>query len=330
MLARLTSSKLPLDRVLEVFERVAPSQWRSRAPNMRASVRAGRSLGSAFEAAGFDLPVDLRGILGAGERSGRLAASLQLAAQIAAQRAERGARIGNALAYPAFLAVTGLAAVGFLIFAVVPRFAALLADMGSEVPHTTAAILQSAIWLREHAAEMTLALALAGGTVLLVARHSSLKHWRDSLVLRLPLIGELVSRESSARAALILAAQLDASVPFVTALTAVRHATYNSELQRRVDEARELVLSGESPSGAIGAAQALSDTALTYVRVGENGGQLADMLRESAALDQAQVLTTIERVVRLLEPMMVLLIGGAVAVVASILLHAMYTLRASL
>jgi general secretion pathway protein F len=317
-LARLTGSKLPLDRALEVFERVAPHHWRSRAPGIRAALRAGRSLESAFDAAGVDIPVDLRGILTAGERSGRLAASLLLVGQIAGLRAERRTRIGNALAYPAFLTITGIAAVGFLILAVIPRFAALLAE------------LQAAIWLRAHATEMTLVLAFSAGAVLLLARHSLLKPWRDEWVLRLPLMGDLVARESSARASLVLAAQLDAGVPFVTALSAVRQTVDNSELQRRVDDARELVLRGVSPSSAISAAHALSDTAVTYVRVGENSGQLAEMLRESASLDQTRVLGTIERAVRLMEPTMVLLIGGAVALVASVLLHAMYTLRASL
>jgi type II secretory pathway component PulF len=329
-LARLTGSKLPLDRALEVFERVAPHHWRSRAPGIRAALRAGRSLASAFDAAGVDVPVDLRGILMAGERSGRLAASLLLASQIAGQRAERRTRIGNALAYPAFLTITGLAAVGFLILAVIPRFAALLAEMESTVPPTTATLLQAAIWLRTHTTELALGLASSACAVLLIARQPLLKPWRDEWVLRLPLTGDLVARESSARASLVLAAQLDAGVPFVTALSAVRQTVANAQLQRRVDDARALVLSGVSPSNAIAATHALSDTAVTYVRVGENSGQLAEMLRESASLDQTRVLRTIERTVRLMEPTMVLLIGGVVALVASVLLHAMYTLRASL
>lgn len=329
-LGRLTGSRLPLDRALEVFERAAPHRWRSRAPGIRAALRAGRSLDSAFESAGVDIPADLRGILTAGERSGRLAASLLLAGHIAGERADRRTRIGNALAYPAFLTVTGITAVSFLFLAVIPRFAALLTEMGSTVPPSTAAILQAATWIRAHATAISLVLTVSLGSVLLIARHPLLKPWRDALVLQLPLTGDLMARESSAHVSLVLAAQLDAGVPIVAALSAVRHTVANTELQRRVDQTRELVLGGASPSNAISAARALSDTAVTYVRVGESSGQLADMLRESASLDQTRVLATIERVVRLMEPTMVLFIGGAVAVVASVLLNAMYTLRASL
>jgi general secretion pathway protein F len=327
-LSRLASSRLPMDRLMEVYAQVAPATWQPAIPGMRAAIRSGRSLVGGFDDTGIVLPADVRGVIQAGEASGSLASGLRAAADLAARRNELRTNVANALAYPAFLAVVGAGAVGMLILIVIPRFATLFGDMGVPLPATTQGLLDASTWIRERGWALATVGGLATVSFAVALRLPASRQHVDQIILSLPIIGSITLREITSRICTTVSAQLSAGIPLASALRTAQLVVGNTALKARLERARASIVAGTSPARALSEERALTEVAISYIRAGESSGTLAEMLREAAGLEEARLRSSLNRLVRLLEPTMVLALGGAIALVAAALLQAMYTVRA--
>ena len=146
-------------------------------------------------------------------------------------------------------------------------------------------------------------------------------------LLSLPLVGPIRQSAAAGRYARALGALLESGVPIAIALRSAADATGDAAISVRVLRARERVIRGERLSAALGAEHASTATAIQLVRAGEESGRLAEMLTYSAGLEQERAERAVKSAVRLLEPAMILVFGGLVALVAAALLQAVYSVR---
>jgi general secretion pathway protein F len=327
MLADLLESGLALTRALATVEQLAPDGWRRSLPSVRDAVREGKGLAAALEAAPVEIPPVVLGVIQAGEAGSGLASAARRAAEIMEEEAATRSAIRGALAYPLVLAAAGVASVGLLVGVVIPRFAAILTDLGQVLPASTQLVLGAAAVARAGFIP-AFTLAAAGYVVWRrwVSTDSGRRRWHE-LLLHLPVIGAARRAAGVARACAALAALLDSGVPLATALVHAARAAADAALASRMFAARDAVVRGERVATALARHDALTPIALRLAHAGEESGRLATMIAHAARLEHERATRLVKGAVRLLEPMMILVFGGVTALIAAALLQAVYSVR---
>jgi type II secretory pathway component PulF len=327
VLADFLESGLPLARALSALEELAPPAWRDALPAVRESVRQGKSLAGAIGAAPVDFPAFVIGVVHAGEAGSGLASAVRRAAESMEEAATTRAAVRGALAYPIILATAGTASVALLVGAVLPRFAAILADLGQSLPPTTRLVLSVAALARDSFAPSAVAVALGAiGWRAWTATDAGLRQWH-AFLLETPVLGALRRTAATGRGCSALAGLLASGVPIAPALAHAARAMGDAALSARLLAAREAVVHGERLSRALAMTEAATPTAVRLARAGEESGRLAPMLAHAARLEREHALERTRGIVRLLEPGLILVFGAIVSVVAAALLQALYSVR---
>jgi len=327
ILGDLLESGLPVTRALQTFHDLAPRAWRAALPSITQSVREGKSLAAALSASPLEIPALVIGIAQAGEAGAGIGPAIRRAADLSEATAETRSAVRSALAYPAVVAVAGVAAIAVLITVVLPRFAKILADLGQALPPSTQLVLQIAALGR--AALVPSVVASVIGLALWrswVHTEPGRVQWHRAL-LAVPALGSLRRGVATARMAHSLAALLDSGVPIAMAMGHAARATGDAEMEARLTEARAKISGGQSLSQALDASGAASQTTIQLARAGEESGRLSSMLSHAARIEQKRVDQTVRTAVRMLEPILLLTFASVVALVAAALLQAIYSVR---
>jgi type II secretory pathway component PulF len=323
-LAAFVEAGVPLEKALEATERVATGRLREALIGAAHRVREGASLGGALSGERVFSPVTV-GLVRAGERGVGLGPALNQAAAQLEREAETEARVRAALTYPALLTTVGMGSIALIVLFVIPRFAALLGDLGQALPAATRLLLAASTGVRHYGLALgALAAALAvGGARLIAERRPAWHGW----LLRLPIVGALRHGMASARAARTLGALLGTGTPALAALEIARGATGDAAVASRISAARGRVAEGQALSVALAATGALTPGALQLAAIGEGSGRLPAFLAKAAELDERDAERRLKMLVSFLEPALILGFAGLVAFVAAALLQAVYALR---
>jgi len=327
-LGTLVEAGLPLDRALVILEDLAPNpRLRAITTDLLKGIRGGSSLAEAMakhQPRPFSrLAVNM---VRAGEKGGVLEATLKRLAELLEETQEFKETLVSALIYPILLTAAGAAAVVFLLTFVIPRFVDIFKDLGQSLPLPTQILLavsgavQQYWWL---IAAAVLGLVLGGRMAL--GSESGRWQW-DRLALRLPLLGEVVLKTETARFARILGTLLKSGVPVLTALGVVRELSGNQVLGRAIDRVSEGVRRGAGISGPLKESQAFPAMAVHIVRVGEETGRLEEMLLKLAADLESEVRRLVKRLMGLLEPSIILIMGLVVGFIVVALLMAIFSI----
>jgi general secretion pathway protein F len=327
-LGTLVEAGLPLDRALVIMEDLAPNPGlRAITTELLTGIRAGSSLAEAMakhQPRPFSrLAVNM---VRAGEKGGVLEATLKRLAELLEETQEFKETLVSALIYPILLTAAGGAAVVFLLTFVIPRFVDIFKDLGQSLPLPTQILLlvsgtiQQYWWLFAAAA---LGLVVAGR----MALGSESGRWKwDRLALKLPLLGEVVLKTETARFARILGTLLKSGVPVLTALGVVRELSGNQVLGRAIDRVADGVRRGAGIAGPLKESQAFPAMAVHIVRVGEETGRLEDMLLKLASDLESEVRRLVKRLMGLLEPTIILIMGLVVGFIVVALLMAIFSI----
>ena len=318
-MATLLRAGVPLDRALSAI-RVSP-RLRRPVDVVRRRVREGESLSRALAHQGGVPPVAL-GLVRAGERAG-LEYALEQTAQQLEREADLRAQVRSALAYPTVLLAVGTGAVGLLVVGVLPRFVQLLGDAGSALPKATQLLLAVSGLLRGHWLVATVGVALAAA---LTYRWTRTVSGLDVL-LAFPIVGRIRMGLATARVARTLGTLLRLGSQTLVALSAAAEGAGDRAIARRLGAAAERVRSGSGLCAALEAERALSPEALQLLSAGERSAKVGELLDHAAMLAEADATRTLNTAVRLIEPALILALGGMVAFVALALLQAVYGLR---
>jgi type II secretory pathway component PulF len=327
VLATLLESGLPVARALAAMEDLVPPTWEVVLPALRESVRQGNSLGAALSAAPMRIPPLVIGLVQAGEAGSGLAAAVGRAAHLMEQGAETRRAVRAALAYPLILAAAGTGSLLLLVGFVLPRFASVLADLGQGLPPTARAVLGTAEFARAaFLPGLFSVLALAALWQVWIGTQEGRESWHTFL-LNVPLLGTIRRAGAVSRFCAALGALLESGVPIAPALAHATPATGDEALASRILAARERVIAGHGIAASLQEKSAATPTSVRLIRAGEEAGRLAPMLAHAARIESARAEQMVRSLVRILEPLMIILFGGVVALVAAALLQAVYSVR---
>lgn len=268
-----------------------------------------------------DLYVNL---VSAGEAAGNLEGVLfRLASFLEAQNRLRG-KVVSALFYPLIMTVIGGGILIMLMTTVVPKVTAIFADTGRALPINTQILIFASTVVTDYL--WLLAIAITVG-VLVFQRWLRTPEGRfkwDRFILKVPVFGDLARKVAVSRFAKTLATMLASGVQLLRAMEIVKNVLGNAVLTKVVEEARESIREGESIAQPLRRSGEFPVIVCHMIAVGERSGQLEQMLENVATDYDLEVDMQIARLTTLLEPLMILGMGGSVGfVVMSILLPIM-------
>jgi type II secretory pathway component PulF len=311
-IAALVSSGVPLERAIAASEPLASGSLRETLIAARERLREGASFAHALALGRGVVPTLAIGMIRAGERGSQLGTALDQIATHLEQEADLVARVRQALTYPLLLAVAGTVSVLVITTVVVPRFAAILSDLGQQLPPATRLLLGMSQLLTRFWIPL---------------RRPAGRKQVEEVLLRLPFIGAVRRALATARVMRALGGMLRAGMPLLPALDAARDAAGDLAIADRLERSRERVVQGAPLAGALEREGAVSASALQLIKVGESSGRVADMAGNAGNLAAQEAERGLRTIVTALEPALIVAFGGIVAFTAAALLQAVYSLR---
>lgn len=311
-LAKLLNAGLPLLAAVGEMEGLAESKaFKSAWTDVKNDLRGGTAFSKALGAHPECFPPLVVGMVAAGEESGQLGPILErLSRYLDDMRTLRSEMI-SALVYPLLMLLVGGVCVLFLIFFVLPKFAAVFEDMETELPLPTRLLLGVSARLQDYGLIVALAAAGLGILAWKAVQDPETRLSLHKNLLRVPLIGDLWQKIEAARIARTLAALLAGGLPVLRGLDILKDIVQNLAMRAKVAEAVEAVRVGRSVSESL-SSPLFPGLLLRMIAVGENAGNLTDMLDRAADVFEGQVRTRSKTLISLLEPAMI--VGLAVAV----------------
>jgi type IV pilus assembly protein PilC len=277
--------------------------------HVEEAVRGGASLSEACAQHGDVFDGLYLAALRTGEKTGALPQVLAKYQVNLRHRVEIMRKVGHALAYPAFLLITLLVILAVLFVFVLPRFVALYADFGAQLPAPTRALI-SLVEAMPYVAPLLLLVGVSGWVLWQRLLRDELMRIRiDELKEKIPLMGGVYRHTGSAQLARTLETLLSGGTTLVEAMQITAESLPNRYRAELLKEVKRQVMEGVSLASAMAATKILNATAIKMIEVGEAGGGLEDMLTEVAVFHEEALSNSLTRMMSLIEPILMLLMG---------------------
>lgn len=327
-LGAMLSAGLPLSRALALMEKQTKNAKMSITLSQVVSdVRRGDTLHTALTKNPKVFSRLFTAMVHAGEESGGLSQALLVIADQTERMYTLKKKIRGALVYPSVILVA-IVGVGYLMMTqVVPTLAATFAEMGGELPASTQLIIGVSNFLTQNT---FLALASAFGSVAvvyIVAHTKAGRRGLDFAYLHIPVISNLVREINAARTARTLASLLSSGVDVISALTIVKDVVQNSYFREVIDDASRAVAAGQPLSASfIRRADLYPAFVGEMMAVGEETGDVGEMMKRIAIFYEDEVDRNTKDMSTIIEPFLMLFIGGGVGFFAVAMIAPIYGL----
>lgn len=309
-LSILTGAGLPLDRSLEIIRSVCRHDaLHQMVSEVQESVRGGSTLSKALQQFPGLFSNFYINFIRSAEMSGAMSENLRDLSVYLDKARGLKEQLVSALIYPAVLLLVAIIALIVITVVVLPEFASLFADMGASLPPATAFVMASGQWLRDYGWVLLIVLFLM---VLYIRQKKSDDAWRrrwDQRILNNRLLGDLTQKVEMARFSRSLGTLLRGGVPLLGALHIAREALQNRVMAGHLTEVTSQVKDGSDMAGPMLASQVFPDFALQMIQVGEETGQLDEMLLKVAEVYDEEVSIALKRALALVEPAMIIGLG---------------------
>ena len=324
-LAVFMRAGIPIMEALEVItEETQNKMLKVVLLEMVDSLRAGDTFAAAAAIHPEAFPNFYVGILESAELTGNLDTVLnQLADYIDRDSKARG-KVTAALIYPSVVACMSVVTVLVLAVFVMPRFEVFFKSLNAKLPLMTRLLLSStSIIGKDWYFELALVIIIVGG-FMTMRRTDKGRDILDSLMLKLPVVGDLTETAIIERVCRVLASMLRAGVDLPRSMAVTAESANNAVYKKALEGVREAMMQGQGVSGPINQTELFPAAARQMFRVGEETGTLDQQLEVAAAYYNRELETKLERATALFEPAIIIFMGVVVGFVAVALISAMY------
>lgn len=323
-LAVLLGSGIELLDALDSLKRnVEHERFAVAIDEIRATLRQGGSLSEGLRAHLPELPRSVPTLVGLGERTGRLADTLEILARQLSQREELRAELRSALSYPIFLLCVGVAAVVFLFGVVVPRFSNMLGERQNDLEGMAAAVFAISDAMREHTTLGAVLVAVFVGAGLYAWRSPRGRAYALRLVHQAPGLGRWMRQVEIANWTRLMGIALQSRANLLESVGLARHAVTSPRNRAAFDDVARDLRAGATLDDALAKVPDLEPVVLNLVATGARAGKLGDMLMLATDILDTRTRRTADRFGRLAEPAAILIISALVGVVVISLVTAM-------
>lgn len=310
-LATLLKAGVPLvESMSALIDQLENPLLKNALTQTRDKVNEGASLADALRAHPTIFQPLFVNMVAAGEASGTLETVLARLADFLESQTKLKNKVTAALAYPGFMALMSLVTIGIMMVVVVPKVTSIFEDFQQALPwYTRLLIFTSDVFIGYW---WLIILMIAGGVYgwrRWVSTPEGRHKW-DRWLLTLPLFGKLLTMVAVSRFSRTLSTLLASGVPLLQAMEITRNVLENVELMRVVEEAAGSIREGESIAAPLKRSGRFPPIVTHMIAIGERSGQLEEMLENVAAAYDTQVETRVQTMTSLLEPAMIVLMGG--------------------
>lgn len=310
-MATMMTAGVPLVQSLEIIAKGHENPSMSELlTNIKNDIEGGSTFAEALSkhpAQFDDLFVNL---VDAGERSGALETLLDKIATYKEKTEAIKKKVKKALTYPAAVLVVAFIVTGILLIFVVPQFQDLFQGFGADLPAFTQFIIGLSEWVQaKWWMVVGVIIALGFGHRQAMIRSAAYRRMKDRVMLRLPIIGDILEKSAVARFARTLSTMFAAGVPLVDALESVAGAAGNIVYEEAVLQMREQVATGQQLQLTMAQAGVFPSMATQMVAIGEESGSLDSMCAKVADFYEEEVDNLVDNLSSLMEPMIMAVLG---------------------
>ena len=316
-LATLLKADLPLDKALDAVIRGEnqKSELQNVMSEVREHIREGGSLANAFSKYPHIFNTTFVTMVQAGENSGTLDIVMSGLADHIDQQLELRRKIQSTLAYPILMFIVGACVVVFLLSFVVPKVTEIFFDMERALPLPTQILLTVSDLMRK-SWNVLLLLFLGGGYAFYrFIQTPRGKALYDAYLLKIPVLGDVVCQLTIGRFTKTLGMLLKNGVSLVTSLEIAKSVAANTSMKKIVEQMHTDVQEGKPLTGPMERSHLFNNATVQMIAAGEQSGRLDEMLLIVAANCENKVSMKLQILTSLMEPMMILLLGGIVGFV---------------
>ena len=310
-IATMMASGVPM---VQAFDIIAGGQRNVRFKNMLTDVKQNIEGGSALHEAMAKYPVQFdelyRNLVRAGESAGVLDTVLDTVATYKENIETLKGKIKKAMYYPAIVIAVAILVSCILLMFVVPQFESVFKNFGADLPAFTQMLVSASRFMVRY--WWMLLLILGGsivGIVLVYKRSEKVQHFVGRMLLKLPVVGEILRQSAIARFARTLGVTFRAGVPLVEALDSVANATGSVVYNDGVKRIREDVAVGHQLQLAMRQTNLFPNMVVQMVAIGEEAGALDKMLFKIADFFEEEVNNAVDALASLIEPLIVVMLG---------------------
>ncbi|MCF6300007.1 MAG: type II secretion system inner membrane protein GspF [Proteobacteria bacterium] len=309
-LSTLIKAGLPIDDALStIMEQSDNHNSEKILSTIYAKVMEGQSLASAMRIFPKAFDELITTSIEAGEQSGNLDLILDRLAEYLESRDDMSKQSMTALIYPMILIFTAIAVVAGLMVYIVPKVIQIFQSTQVELPIATQALIAISAFLSHYGLFMLLLLILSITGFVLALRNSAFRAKWHQFLLKTPLVGTLIRTMQAARFTRTLGILSKSAVPIVPALSLSSKVINNEIIKHASEQVATMVREGSSLANAMKSTGQFPPMTIKLVDVGEQSGQLSDMLTRAANAQERDVDNKLSALINAIQPMAILFVG---------------------
>lgn len=324
-LSALLSAGLPLDRSLNILSGISESkEMKNVIQSVLKSIREGSSFSEALQRHPKVFPRLYINMIRAGEAGGVLDVVLNKLNEFLESTKELKEQIFSVMIYPIILIVTGGTSIIILLTYVLPKFSVIFAELGSSLPLPTQILLTFSNTIKSYW-WIVLSVIIAGWVIFRNYIKSDIGRYKWD-AFKLYVMGEVIRKLETARFCRTLGTLIKSGVPLLQALNNAKDVISNQVIASAIDAVSEGVKEGKGIAITLSNANVFPPLALSMIKVGEETGQLDNMLIKVASTYEKSLNVAIKRFMSLLEPVMILSMGLIIGFIVISMLMAIFSI----
>lgn len=245
----------------------------------------------------------------AGEESGKLTETFQFLADYLERNHELSSKTKNALVYPAFIVLTFITVMILMLVKVIPQLAQIIEDAGQDVPFYTQITIGISDFFVQWGLLLLIFVVVAAALIYRTLKSEQGKIRFDELKLQIPLFGKLFRKTYLARISDNINTMLSSGIPVVRTLEISSQVVGNAVYRHILEDAVEEVRGGNNISSALGKHKEIPPIMVQMIKVGEETGSIGKILKTLAVFYNKEVVNTVDSLIGLIEPAMIVLLG---------------------
>ena len=326
-MALLLSSGTDIVASLELLQtQVSDKELKKKLAEVATDIRGGSSLSNAMRKHPRVFPALYWRAISAGEKSGSMETVMRQMADYMEKRILTQKKIKGALSYPIMVLVAAVVVIAIMVQFVIPSFSSLYVAFGANLPKSAKTLLDTSAWLKNNGLYLLIGAALLAGAGFAVSRTRRGKYEIDRVMLRMPIIGRINNLNELARLCRTMALLFKVGLPLPDIMALSVQNTNNTIVAESIEGVQKDLIRGEGLSKPMAKRPFFLPLMVQMVEVGEETGNLDNTLATVAETYEVEADDKTAAAVGLIQPIMTVVLGAVVALLATTMVSAMYGL----
>ena len=319
-----------IDAMSTLVEQTENRKLKGVLSNIHEDIQKGRMLSSVMNEYPDIFPDFMRSMVKIGEASGSLDMVLYKLAEYYEKDNKIRQKVKSSMVYPIILSILTVSVVTFLLIFVLPMFATTLAGFGTELPFITKVIMGFSDFLVKNIIIIAIVIGAAVAGIIMYKKTENGKMTFDTINLNNPLTKTVTLKTATARFARSMSILLHSGIPILSSIEIMSGLIGNVVISKKFEQARTEIQSGRSLTASLKSMAIFPPLLINMVAIGEETGELDDMLGRTAGFFDDEVEVAIQKLTMMIEPIMLVVMGAVIGTIIIAIMLPMVSLMNSI